>query len=653
VSIRVHQLAKKLNLSSKEMIKILLDFKVKVKSHMSMLDDETAEIVLHEFQTEEKQKKEVEEKEKEDSLKGLEVSPPITVKDFAIKLSVKPNDLIKKLIKKNIFASVNQDLGPELVKDIGAEFGYKIIEPPSIEEVLLKEHKEVDASKLVPRAPVVTLMGHVDHGKTSLLDYIRKTKITEKEAGGITQHIGAYEVMIGKKGVTFLDTPGHEAFTAMRARGANATDIVVLVVAADDGIMPQTKEAIDHAKAAGVPIVVAINKSDLPSANIDKVRRQLATHELVAEQMGGKTITLPVSAKTGEGIDHLLEMLLLEAELLELKADPSTLASGVVIEGKLSPGQGSVATLLIKGGTLKVGDTVLTDLHYGKVKAMINDRGHRLREAPPSMPIEILGLSGVPHAGESFFAVRDEKKAKELFLAKQAKLKEEALRRQKRITLEDLYTRIKDGVIQELKIVLKADVKGSLEALQKSLLDLSTKEIKLNVIHSGVGNINDADAILATASNAVIIGFNVKTEPKAKTTIEKEGVDTRLYAVIYEAVADTKAAMEGMLEPDIKEVFQGKAVVKQVFNVSKIGIIAGCFVQKGTIARSHSVKLWRSKDVVFKGKISSLKRFKDDVRDVSENFECGIALQNFKDIRSGDIIEAFTIEKIARRLTKG
>lgn len=652
MGIRVHQLAKKLGLSSKEIIEKLSTLKVKVKSHMSVLDDETAEIVLHEIETELQKEKLKETKEREAALQDLEIDFPITVKELAVKLSTKPNELIKKLIKRNIFANVNQNLDEKMVEDIASEYGYKICKPPTIEEVLLEEHKQVDTSKLVPRAPVVTLMGHVDHGKTSLLDYIRKTKITEKEAGGITQHIGAYEVIIGDKAVTFLDTPGHQAFTAMRARGANATDVVVLVVAADDGVMPQTKEAIDHARAAGVPIVVAINKCDLPSANIDKVKRQLVEFQLTSENMGGKTITVGVSAKTGEGIDNLFEMLLLEAELLELKADPEALANGVVIEGKLSPGQGPVATVLVKSGTLRIGDIVLTDLHYGRVKAMINDRRHRIKEAPPSMPVEILGLSGVPQAGETFFAVRDEKKAKELFLARQTQLRAKSLRGMRKITLEDLYSRMKDGVTKELKIILKGDVQGSIEALQKSLEELSTKEIRLNVIHTGVGNINDADAILATASNAVIIGFNVKVEPKAKNTIDQEGVDARLYAVIYEAVADVKAAMEGMLEPHIKEIFQGRAIVKQVFRISRVGPVAGCYIQKGVITRSASVKVKRNNSVIHEGKIGSLKRFKDDVKEVAEGFECGIGLANFNDLRAGDIIEAFTVEKIARRLEK-
>jgi len=653
MAIRVHQLAKKLGMSSKEMLEVLSRLNVPVKGHMSSLDDETAEIVTHELATEQNKKKEVEVKEKEAVLKDLEVEFPVTVKNFALKLGIKSSDLIQKLIKKNIFASINHNLDDVTINAIAAEYGYKVHRPPTAEEVLFQDHHQVvDKTKLVPRPPVVTLMGHVDHGKTSLLDYIRKTKVTEKEAGGITQHIGAYEVMINKKAVTFLDTPGHEAFTAMRARGANAADIIVLVVAADDGVMPQTKEAVDHAKAAGVPIVVAINKCDLPSISVDKVKKQLCGMQLISEDMGGKTVTAKVSAKTGDGVDNLLEMLLLEAELLELKADPTLPASGVVIEGKLSPGQGPIATILVKNGTLRIGDIVLTDSCYGKVKAMINDRGHRVKEAPPSMPVEILGLSGVPYAGETFFTVKDDKKAKELFSSRQDKVREDNLKKTKRITLEDIYARLKDGIVKELKIILKGDVKGSVEAIEQSLGELPAKEIKVNIIHSDVGNINDADAILAMASDAVIIGFNVKIEPKAKETIEKEGIDARIYSIIYEIVADVTAAMEGMLEPISKEVFLGRAIVRQVFVVSKVGKIAGCTIQKGTIARSAIIKVKRSKEVVYEGKISSLKRFKDDVREVAEGFECGIGVDGFNTLREGDVIEAFGIEKVARRLEK-
>jgi len=651
MGIRVHKLAKELRLSSKELLEKLHALKVDVKGHMSNLDDDTAEIVRHELKeehtTKEKEKQEAEEK----SLKDLELKIPLTVKEFAIKLSMKPSDLIKKLMNKKIFANINQFLTEEVVKGIAKDFGYRIKKPPTVEEELLKEIEESKESEgRIIRPPVVTLMGHVDHGKTSLLDYIRKANVVSKEKGGITQHIGAYEVMLDKGAVTFLDTPGHEAFTAMRARGANATDIVVLVVAADDGIMPQTVEAINHSKAAKVPIIVAINKCDLPSANIDKIKRQLAANDLNPEEWGGKTITIPVSAKTGEGIDNLLEMLLLEAELLELKANPDVHARGVVIEGKLTPGRGVVSTLLVKSGTLHLGDVILSGAHYGKMKAMVNDKGENVKNAPPSMPIEILGLSGVPQAGDEFFVVKDEKKAKTLSQLKREREKEQALASKQRITLEQLYDRMKKGEIKELRIIIKADVVGSLEALKKSLQELSTKEVKLDVMHGAVGNVNESDAVLAIASNAIIIGFHVKIEDKAKLTAEKEEIDVRLYDIIYKVTDDIKAAMEGLLEPVTKEVFQGKAEVRQVFKVSKTGTIAGSFMLKGKMSRSMKVRLTRKKNVIWEGKISGLKRFKEDVREVGENFEFGIALAGYQDIREGDIIDAFIIEKTARRL---
>jgi translation initiation factor IF-2 len=585
-------------------------------------------------------------------LKAVEVKTPVSVKELAAKLSAKPSDLIKALMNKKIFATINQSLDEAIAREISKEFGYDIIRPPTMEEELLKDHHEkvIDKSKLVLRAPVVTFMGHVDHGKTSLLDYIRKTNVAQREHGGITQHIGAHEVISDKGRVTFLDTPGHEAFTAMRARGAQVTDVVVLVVAADDGIMPQTIEAVNHAKAAGVPIVVAVNKCDLPSANVEKVKKQLIQHELIPEELGGKTIVIPVSAKTGQGVNELLEMLLLEAELLELKANPNLKARGVVIEGHLSQGKGPVASVLVKNGTLRVGDVVLTGLYYGKIKAMLDDKGNRINAAPPSKPAEIMGLSGVPQAGNEFFVVKDEKKARTLSILKQDQKRLSRLASQKRITLEDIYSQAKEGKIKELKIILKADVQGSIEALGRSLEGLGTDQIKLSVIHSAAGNINDSDVILAAASNAVIIGFNVKMDEKTTESAQKENVEIKMYHIIYEAIADVRAAMEGMLEPIAKEVFLGRAAVKQIFRVSKVGVIAGCYIQKGTINRQAKIKLVRDKQVVYEGKISSLKRFKDDVKEVAEGFECGIGLAGHDDIKEGDLIEAHTVQMVARRL---
>ncbi|OGW75073.1 MAG: translation initiation factor IF-2 [Omnitrophica bacterium RBG_13_46_9] len=702
MSIRIHQLAKEFDMTSKDLIARLNKLGVKVKGHMSVVDDETAEIMRHEIKeppkkeekkheahkvrdeakkekkpetkTEIKEEKKheahkvsdeakkekkpetkTEIKEEKKPSKVLEVELPVTVKQLAMKLNTKPNELIKDLMKKNVFASLNQSLADNVVIEIARKYDYEIKRPPTMEEELLKEHKEAEhhgeKKGLIVRAPIVTLMGHVDHGKTSLLDYIRKTKITAKEKGGITQHIGAYEVDIPDKGqVTFLDTPGHHAFTAMRARGANATDIVVLVVAADDGIMPQTVEAIDHAKAANAPIVVAVNKCDLPNISLDKVKKQLSELELTPEEWGGKTIVVSVSAKTGEGVDRLLEMLLLEAEILELKGNPNLRGRGVVIEGKLSPGQGPVATVLVKNGTLRVGEVVLSGLHYGRVKAMINDKGKRITEAPPSTPAEILGLSGVPEAGDEFFVVKDEKKARTLSQLKQAEDRLLRLKGLQRMTLEELYKGIKEGLIKELKVLIKGDVQGSIEALKKSLDELPTKEVKLNVIHMGVGNINESDVMLALVSNAIIIGFNVKVEQKAEEISKKEMVEIKVYDIIYEAIADVRAALEGLLEPVIKEVFLGRAQVRQIFRVSKVGTIAGCYVVKGAIPRSGNVKLVRNKEVIYKGRIKSLKHLKDDVKEAREGFECGLSLEGHDNVKAGDIIESFAIEKITRRL---
>ncbi len=591
-----------------------------------------------------------EEADKDLGLKVLKIDIPVTVKELSIKLQIKPNELIKRFLSKKILVTINQSLDEENAQSICREYGYRIEKLPTQEEEILADSEKEDPSKLRPRAPIVTFMGHVDHGKTSLLDMIRKTKVVDREAGGITQHIGAYEVSLPKGNVTFLDTPGHAAFTAMRARGANVTDVVVLVVAADDGIMPQTVEAIDHARAANVPIVVAINKIDRQNISLDKVKKQLAQHELAPEDWGGKTITVGVSAKTGQGIDDLLEMLLLEAELLELKANPDRDASGIVVEAELSKGKGPVATVLVSKGTLKIGDTVVVGVNYGKIKAMLDDNGRRVREAGPAKPVEILGLSGVPLAGERFYVVSDEKKARSIVTARRMEEEKKKLEaRAGKISLEDLYNKIKEGEIKELKIILKADVRGSLEAVKDSLEKLSTKEVKLSVIHGQVGNINESDIMLSSASNAVVLGFHVSITPEAKALSKREGVDVRIYNIIYEAVGDVQAAMEGMLEPIIEETFLGRAEVKQVFKVSRVGIVAGCFITKGAIPRNAMARLVRNKEEIFKGKITSLKHVKDDIKEAREGFECGISL-SFNDIKKGDIIEAIEVKKVARRL---
>ncbi|MFA6078687.1 MAG: translation initiation factor IF-2 [Candidatus Omnitrophota bacterium] len=592
--------------------------------------------------------------EPEVKIRVLEFETPISLKDLALRIGVKSNELIIKLMGKKMLATINQNLGEDVVKDILKDYTIEYRKPGKVDDQIGIEHRELedkqDIKHIVSRSPVVTFMGHVDHGKTSLLDFIRKTHVADREKGGITQHIGAYEVKMKHGSVTFLDTPGHEAFTAMRARGANATDVVVLVIAADDGVMPQTKEAIDHARVAGVTIVVALNKCDLPGANIEKVKTQLAQIGLSPEDWGGKTICVPVSAKTGEGVEALLEMLLLESELLELKANPKLRGRGIVIEGKLSSGQGPVATVLVKNGTLHVGDMVVSGMHYGRVKAMIDDKGVRIESAGPSKPVSILGLSGVPMAGDEFFVVKDEKKARTLSLLKQDEDRARKLRSSKRITLEDFYRNMKEGGVKELAIVIKGDVQGSIEALQASLFELSTKDVKVNILHSDVGNINESDVMLSVVSNAVIIGFNVRIDENAETIAAKEGIEIKLYGIIYEAIEDVRAAMEGLLEPISKEIFVGRALVKQVFKVTKAGTIAGCMVVKGKIVRQGIAKLIRDKEVAYEGKIASLKRFKDDVKEAAEGFECGIGLDRHDDIKAGDIIELYQIEKVARRL---
>jgi len=585
------------------------------------------------------------------ALKELELELPITVKDLAVKLQEKPSIIIKTLMDMGIMVGINQTLEEATVTKVCQKYNCKIKKALSEEELALHIHREIDKPQnLKPRFPIVTLMGHVDHGKTSLLDAIRKTKVVETEHGGITQHIGAYRVVLPHGEITFLDTPGHEAFTAMRARGASITDIVILVVAADDGVMPQTQEAIDHARAAAVPIIVAINKIDKPQANIDRVKKQLSELELKAEDWGGKTVTVPVSAKTGQGIDDLLEMILLEAQMLELKTNPDRLARGVVIEAKMAKGRGPVVTLLVQNGTLHLNQNIIVGNYYGKIRAMFNDRGESVTSAGPSFPVEVLGISGIPEAGEQFFVLEDEKQARELAQARLEKERQQQIKSVKRISLEDLHAQIEEGKLKELKLIIKADVQGSLEAIKETLNKLNVSEIKLDIIHTGVGSINSSDVILAVASDALILGFNVTCDERAKELVTKEGIDIRTYNIIYELANDIKAAVEGMLEPKIKKIFLGRAEVRKVFKLSRAGTVAGCFVTKGKINRTSLVNLVRNGAVVFEGKLSSLKRFKDDVRDVAEGFECGMALSGFEDLQEGDIIEAYEIEKIARKL---
>lgn len=584
-------------------------------------------------------------------LNELELEFPISVKNLAVKLQIKPSRLIQELMRLGIFVTINQSLSQEDATRVCEIFGFKAKSAPDKEEQLLSLHRKKDLPQsLRLRSPVVTFMGHVDHGKTSLLDIIRKTNIAGVEQGGITQHIGAYEVSLPKGKITFLDTPGHEAFTAMRSRGAHITDIVVLVVAADDGVMPQTIEAIDHARAAGVPILVAINKIDRPQANIDRVKKQLQRLDLTPEDWQGKTVTVGVSAKTGEGTDELLEMILLEAEMLELKANYNKSASGVIIESRHDKNRGPLATLLVGNGTLHLNDNLILGSVFAKVKAMFNYRGQRIQEAPAGTPVEILGLSGLPEVGEEFFVIPEEKQAREFIALRKEKERQGRVQQVKRISLEELHSEIKQGKIKELKIIIKADVAGSLEAVRNSLERLEAHEVKFQIVHAGIGSINSSDVILAKVTNALILGFHVQPDERAKELIEQEGIETRTYNIIYELIEELKAALEGMLEPKIKKVFLGRAQIRKVFRLSRAGTIAGCSVSKGKILRSATVNLIRNSQIIFEGKLAGLKRHKDDVREVAEGYECGISLDGFSDYQEGDIIEACEIQKIARKL---
>ena len=586
------------------------------------------------------------------TLEDLEVRMPISVKELAVRLQEKTSNVFKKLLKRGIFVNINQNLEEDVVKQIVYEFGFNFIKAKTQEEQILEIHKteEGDPTTLKARAPVVTFMGHVDHGKTSLLDKIQKSKIADREHGGITQHIGAYCVELPKGRITFLDTPGHEAFTAMRARGAHITDLVVVVVAADEGIMPQTDEAIDHARAADVPIVVAINKIDKRNADIDRVKKQLGDRQLTSEDWGGKTIAVGVSAVTGEGVDELLDMILLEAELLELKANYEKRAYGIVVEAHLSHGKGAVSSVIVQNGILKEGDFIIAGPYYGKIRAMFDDRERMIKEAGPSMPAEILGLQGIPEAGEIFYVVNNEKQAKEISLQRQQQIKTQKVRSSQRLTLEDLYSQIQEGKIKELNIIIKSDVQGSLEALKDSLTKIPNDQVQLRFIHTGIGEINVSDVLLAEASTAIIIGFHVDIGNRAKEELEKHPVDVRTYRIIYDAVNDIRNALEGLLEPKTRKKFLSRLEVRQVFKLSKAGIVAGCYVQKGKVRRKANIDIVKNGEIVYSGIISSLKRFKDDVREVGEGFECGVTVDGYGSVQSGDIIEVYDLEKIARRL---
>ena len=586
----------------------------------------------------------------EEKIKMITIPETLTIQELADKMKIQPSVIVKKLFMQGKIVTVNQEVDFDTAEEIAMEFECLVEKEEVVDviEELLKEDEE-DESTMVKRPPVVCVMGHVDHGKTSLLDAIRNTNVIDREAGGITQHIGAYVATINGENITFLDTPGHEAFTAMRMRGASSTDIAILVVAADDGVMPQTVEAINHAKAAGIEIIVAVNKIDKPSANVERVKQELTEYGLIAEDWGGSTIFVPVSAHTHEGIDELLEMILLTAEVSELKANPNRRARGIVIEAQLDKGKGSVATVLVQKGTLHVGDPIAAGSAYGKVRAMMDDKGRRVKEAGPSMPVEILGLNDVPNAGEIFVGCESDKEARsfaETFISQnRVRMLEET---KSRMSLDDLFSQIQAGNLKELGIIVKADVQGSVEAVKQSLLKLSNEEVVIKIIHGGVGAINESDVNLASASNAIIIGFNVRPDATAKEIAEREGVDLRLYRVIYDAIEDVQAAMKGMLDPVFEEKVLGHAEVRQTFKASGVGTIAGSYVLDGTFERGCSVRVSRDGVVIFEGALASLKRFKDDVKEVRAGYECGLVFEKFNDVKEEDQVEAFKMVEVPR-----
>ena len=578
----------------------------------------------------------------------IELSGSLTVGEFAEKMGRPTSEIIKKLMLLGVMATINQEIDVETMTIVAEDFGVTVKEvEPEADATEIEEIVDAPES-LQPRPPVVTIMGHVDHGKTSLLDVIRKTNVTAGEAGGITQHIGAYQIRYEGNKITFLDTPGHEAFTAMRLRGAQSTDIAVLVVAADDGVMPQTIEAINHAKSADVPIIVAINKMDKPGANPDHVKQQLTEHGLVPEEWGGDTIMVPVSAKKHQGISELIENILLVAEVMELKANPNRRAQGVVIEAQLDKGRGPVCTMLVQKGSLRIGDSVLAGTAYGKVRAMTNERGEAVKVARPSMPVEILGFNDVPQAGEIIDSV-DDSQARSVAEKRIAKVRIEELKNKSKGTLDDIFNQIQEGELKDLNIIIKADVQGSVEALRQSLEAIKNPEVRIVIVHAAVGAINESDVMLASASNAIIMGFNVRPDATVRKAAEKEKVDLRTYRVIYDAINDVESAMRGMLTPEFKEVIQGRAEVRQVISTPK-AIVAGSYVQEGVITNTSDIRLIRDGIVVFEGKVDSLRRFKDEVKEVKQSFECGISLEGYRDIKEGDIIEAYTMEEIAPQL---
>jgi translation initiation factor IF-2 len=662
--LRVYELAKQLGVSSKKLVSILEDLGITVKNHMSTIEDDTAQLIVDIINEENGKGKSKANKtegaprtekpyEKDEEIpvpkkKVITIPDKISVKELGKTINIEPVQIIKKLMDFGLMVNINAEIDFESAKKLIEEFGFEA-EQEKKQYIDEQPEEDEDTGDMKPRPPVVTVMGHVDHGKTSLLDAIRQTNVTAHEAGGITQHIGASQVEVNGKSIVFLDTPGHEAFTAMRARGAKVTDIAILVVAADDGVMPQTVEAINHAKAAGVPIIVAVNKIDKPNANPERVKQQLAEYNLIPEEWGGDTIFVNVSAKTKTGIDQLLEMILLVAEMAELKANYTSRAKGVIIEAKLDKGRGPVATVLVQKGTLKVGNGVVAGTAYGKIRALFDSRGKKIKSAGPSIPVEVLGLSEVPNAGDILRAVANEKEAKAIAESKKMVQKETEFVTPQKISLNQLFEKMQKGEVKELNIILKADVQGSIEALKQALEKCSTNEVQVKIIHGGVGAINESDVMLAAASNAIIIGFNVRPDSNAKKIAEKEHIDIRTYRIIYDVIDDIQSAMKGMLEPEFEEVVLGRAEVRALFKVPTIGMVAGCFVTEGKITRNANIRVLRQGVVVHEGKIASLKRFKDDVREVVSGYECGIGLEKFNDIKEQDVLEAFIMKAVERQ----
>ncbi len=650
-NVRVYELAKEMELSSKELIEELRGYGISIKSHMSTLDPETVELILAEREepVTEDETPALAAKDEPVEPDVLQIQEGTTVGQLAEQLGQRATEIITHLMTMGIMAHINQSLDYDVLEKLADHYDFHPTKQPSLEERLIAQEEDHEED-LVPRAPVATVMGHVDHGKTSLLDAVRNTSVIDTEAGGITQHISAFSVDIGDKRVVFLDTPGHQAFTAMRARGAEVTDVVVLVVAADDGIMPQTVEALNHAKAGNVPVLVAINKIDLPNAKVDQVKQQFAEYDIVPEEWGGQNIFVEISAKNRIGIDNLLEMLLLEAEMLELKANPNRRAYGAVIEARLDRGRGAVATVLIQNGTLHIGDPFLAGNYDGRVRAMLNDRGEHVKEAGPATPVEVLGFNGVPEAGDRFHVVESESQARDLSTQKLADHRNAQLTPQARVTLEEVYRQIQEGDVKDLNLILKADVQGSIEALAGSIQELSVREIRIRILHKAVGGITEADVMLAAASNAVIIGFNVRPTPVAMAAAEAEGVEIRTGSVIYRIISDIRAAMEGMLEPETREEILGRATVRQVFRVPRLGSIAGSYVSSGRIVRNESLRVILDNRVIYEGIVHSLRRFKEDVREVQAGYECGIGMENFSDFKDNDILECYTQIQVARQL---